>query len=106
MSSSSEGDLLARCPELPLVVEKLSSAIDVGAPQYNAGDAAACLETYRSAARAITSEVVGEERCPVVRALLATGLARAESASSPNEAAWAMRRSFDAVLSGPIGPSP
>ena len=106
MTSSSEGDLLARCPELPLVVEKLSSAIDVGAPQYNAGDPAACLETYRSAARAITSEVVGEERCPVVRALLATGLARAESASSTNEAAWAMRRSFDAILSGPIGPSP
>jgi len=106
MTSSSEGDLLARCPELPLVVEKLSSAIDVGAPQYNAGDPGACLETYRSAARAITSDVVGEERCPVVRALLATGLARAESASSPNEAAWAMRRSFDAILSGPIGPSP
>ena len=32
MTSSSEGDLLARCPELPLVVEKLSSAIDVGSP--------------------------------------------------------------------------
>ncbi len=106
MSSASEGDLLARCPELPLVVEKLSSAIEVGAPQYNAGDPAACLDTYRSAARAITSEIVGEERCPGVRSLLATGLARAESASSPNEAAWAMRRSFDAILSGPIGPSP
>ncbi len=106
MSGAGDGDLLARCPELPLVVEKLGAAIEVGAPQYNAGDPAACLETYRNAARAITSEIVGEERCPVVRALLATGLARAESASSPNEAAWAMRRSFDAILSGPIGPSP
>ena len=106
VASGAEGDLLARCPELPLVVEKLTSAIEVGAPQYNAGDPAACLETYRSAARAITSEIVGEERCPGVRALLATGLARAESASSPNEAAWAMRRSFDAILSGPISPSP
>jgi hypothetical protein len=105
-SSAGAGDLLARCPELPLVVEKLSSAIEVGAPQYNAGDPGACLETYRTAARAITSEIVGEERCPGVRALLATGLARAEGASSATEAAWAMRRSFDAILSGPIGPSP
>lgn len=105
-ASGNESDLLARCPELPLVVEKVTSAIEVGAPQYNAGDPGACLETYRTAARAITSEIVGEERCPGVRAVLATGLARAESASSPNEAAWAMRRSFDAILSGPIGPSP
>jgi hypothetical protein len=106
ISGANDTDLLARCPELPLVVERLGSAIEVGAPQYNAGDPAACLETYRTAAKAITSEIVGQERCPGVRSLLATGLARAESAASPKEAAWAMRRSFDAILSGPIGPSP
>jgi hypothetical protein len=98
--------LLSRCPELPLVVEKLGAAIEVGAPQFNGGDAAACYATYQAAARLVTSQIVGEERCPGVRALLATGLARAESAASPDEAAWAMRRSFDAILSGPIGPSP
>ena len=98
--------LLSRCPELPLVVEKLGAAIEVGAPQFNGGDAAACYATYQAAARAVTSQIVGEERCPEVRAVLATGLARAESAASPDEAAWAMRRSFDAILSGPIGPSP
>jgi hypothetical protein len=103
---SSESDLLARCPELPLVVERLGAAIQIGAPQFNAGDAAACLETYRTAARNITAEVVGEERCPGVRSLLATGLARAESAPSPAEGAWAMRNSFDAILGGPAVPSP
>ena len=103
---SSESDLLARCPELPLVVERLGSAIEVGAPQFNAGDPAACLETYRTAARTITAEVVGEERCPGVRSLLAAGLARAESAASPAEGAWAMRNSFDAILAGPAVPSP
>jgi hypothetical protein len=103
---SSQSDLLARCPELPLVVERLGSAIELGAPQFNAGDAAACLETYRSAARIITSDVVGEERCPGVRSLLATGLARAESAPSPGEAAWAMRHSFDVILAGPAAPLP
>jgi len=103
---ASANDLLARCPELPLVVERLASAIEVGAPQFNAGDPAACLETYRAAARAVTSEVVGEGRCPAVRSVLATGLARAESAPSPSEAAWAMRHSFDAILAGPAVPSP
>ena len=106
--ASAAGDLtlLSRCPELPQVVERLSSAIEVGAPQYNGGDAAACLSTYQTAARAVTSQIIGEERCPGVRALLATGLARAESASTADEGAWAMRHSFDAILSGPIGPSP
>jgi hypothetical protein len=102
--AAGETDLLARCPELPLIVERLGSAIEVGAPQFNAGDAAACLETYRTAARFITADVVGEERCPSVRSLLATGLARAESAPSPSEGAWAMRHSFDAILGGPVGP--
>jgi hypothetical protein len=109
VASSSAVDavsLLARCPELPLVVERLSSAIEVGAPQYNAGDAAACLATYQLAARAVTSQIVGEERCPAVRSLLATGLARAESAPTPREAAWAMRNSFDAVLSSPLSSPP
>jgi hypothetical protein len=105
-TTSGASSLLARCPELPLVVERLSAAIEIGVPEFNTGDAAACLETYQTAARAVTSQIVGEERCPGVRAVLATGLARAESAPTPDEAAWAMRHSFDAILSGPVSPSP
>ena len=95
--------LNTRCPELPLVVERLGVAIAVGAPQYNAGDAQACQHTYEAAIRAITSDVVGADRCPAVRTLLGTGLARATAAPSANEAAWALRRSFDVVLSGADG---
>jgi hypothetical protein len=99
-------DLLARCPELPLVIERLGTAIEIGAPQFNAGNASGCLRTYQLAARAVTSQIVGEERCPGVRSLLATGLARAEAAPGANEAAWAMRHSFDAILSDPPGSPP
>jgi hypothetical protein len=106
VASSGDADLLSRCPELPLVIERLSTAIEIGAPQYNAGDPAACLQTYEVAARAVTAHVIGEERCPGVRSLLATGLARAESAPTPNEAAWALRHSFDAIVSGPRSSTP
>jgi hypothetical protein len=103
-------DVLSRCPELPQVIERLSAAIEVGAPQYNAGDAEACRRTYEVAARAIAAQILSQDaardRCPGVRVLLAAGLARAESSSSPNEAAWALRRSFDAILAGPRGPAP
>jgi hypothetical protein len=100
------GDLLMRCPELPQVLERLASAIDVGAPQFNSGDAAGCQHTYEAAARAVTTQIVADERCPGVRALLATGLARAEGAATANEAAWALRHSFDAILAGPAPSSP
>jgi len=93
-------DVLSRCPELPLVLERIAAAIDVGAPQFNGGDAAACRRTYESAARIISADVIGESRCPVVRSTFATGLARAASAASDGEAAWALRHSFDAVLGG------
>lgn len=105
-SSADDDDLTARCPELALVVERLASAIEIGAPEYNGGDAAACLATYQTAARAITTQIVGEARCPAVRSLLAIGLARAESAANANQAAWALRHSFDAILSGRLAPAP
>ncbi|HEY2904096.1 MAG TPA: hypothetical protein VGL59_26140 [Polyangia bacterium] len=98
--------VVSRCPELPLVVERLATAIAVGAPQYNAGNAQACRLTYETAVRAITTDVMGVGRCPAVRALLGTGLARATAASTANEAAWALRHSFDVVLSGGAGAAP
>ena len=105
-AANAGGDLLMRCPELPQVLERLATAIDVGAPLFNAGDAAGCRHTYEAAARAVTTQIVADERCPGVRALLATGIARAEGAATANEAAWALRHSFDAILSGPPTSSP
>ncbi len=98
--------LASRCPELPLVVDKLAAAISVGAPQFNAGDAAACRHTYEDAAATVATHVIPEGRCPVVRTLLAAGLARAKSAPDDREAAWDLRHAFDAILSEEPGASP
>jgi hypothetical protein len=106
VASSGPVGLSARCPELPLVAEQLAAAISVGAPRFNAGDALACQQTYQAAVRAITSDVVGSGRCPAVRAILGVGLARSLAAGSPVEGAWALRASFDAVLSGDASAAP
>jgi hypothetical protein len=106
LESSSGADLSTRCPEIPLVVERLGAAIDLGAPQYNAGDTEDCRHTYEVAARAVTTQILAEDHCPGVRALLGAGVARAARAATPNQAAWALRRSFDAVLSGAHAAAP
>jgi len=97
--------LLSRCPELPLVVERLTTAISTGVPLFNSGDTTGCRRTYEDAARTVATQVVAEGRCPTVRALLAAGLARAQAASSDRDAAWDLRHSFDAILGGPA-PAP
>jgi hypothetical protein len=99
--NQSDLGLMSRCPELPMVVERLASAISVGAPQFNAGDAAGCRHTYEVTAHAVATQVIAEGRCPTVRALLAAGLARARGAGSDRQAAWDLRHSFDAILGGP-----
>jgi hypothetical protein len=93
------GDLASRCPELPMVVDHLASAISVGAPLFNAGDAAGCRRTYEAAAAAVAARIVPEGRCPTVRTLLSAGLTRAKEAANDREAAWDLRHSFDAILS-------
>jgi hypothetical protein len=98
--ASAELALMTRCPELPLIVERLSTAISIGAPQYNAGDPAGCRHTYEVTAHTVATEVIAEGRCPTVRALLAAGLARAQGAGNDRQAAWDLRHSFDAILGG------
>lgn len=90
----------ARCPELPEVADRLTSAIAVGAPLFNAGDAAGCRRTYEEAARVLMSDVIRPGRCPMVRRIVTAGLAGAARAMDASDAAWALRHSFDAVLSG------
>jgi len=82
-----DSGLAGRCPELPLVIERLGAAISVGAPQFNAGDAAACRQTYEQASAAVASQLIPEGRCPTVRALLAAGRARAKGAPDDRQAA-------------------
>jgi hypothetical protein len=104
--NDADADLASRCPELPLVVERLSTAIGIGAPLFNAGDAAGCRRTYEATAAELAAHVIPEGRCPTVRALLAAGVARAKSAPNESDAAWAMRHAFDAILSEEPGRSP
>jgi hypothetical protein len=105
-SASAELGVMSRCPELPQVVERLGAAIDVGAPLYNEGDARGCRQTYEEAARAITSHLIAEGRCPTVRTLLGAGLARAQGAPNDSQAAWDLRHSFDAILAGEPAAAP
>jgi hypothetical protein len=88
---------LARCPELPMVLERLASAINVGAPLYNRGDRAGCRDLYRKTARALRDDLIPSGRCPAVRAELDSALTAAASASNPDEAAWALRHGFDHI---------
>jgi hypothetical protein len=101
-----QAGLAGRCPELPLVVDRLSAAIRVGAPLYNAGDAAGCRRTYEQASAAVATQLIPAGRCPTVRALLAAGQARAKAAEDDNQAAWDLRHSFDAILEQGPGASP
>ena len=104
--SDADAGLASRCPELPLVVDRLTKAIGVGAPQYNAGDAAACRRTYEETAATVATRLIPEGRCPTVRTLLSAGVARAKGAADDREAAWALRHSFDAILSEGPGAAP
>lgn len=104
--SDSDAGLASRCPELPLVIDRLATAISIGAPQYNAGDAAACRRTYEETAAAIATHLIPEGRCPTVRTLLSAGVARAKGSANDREAAWALRHSFDAILADEPGASP
>jgi hypothetical protein len=96
-SASDQENTVARCPELPMVLERLSSTINVGAPLYNKGDHAGCRDLYRKTARALRDELIPSGRCPAVRAELDSALTAAASASSPDEAAWALRHGFDHI---------
>jgi hypothetical protein len=95
--TASDANPIARCPELPLVLDRLAAVINVGAPLYNSGDHEGCRRLYEGAARAIVDEVVPQGRCPAVRRELATARSEAASATSPSEAAWALRHGFDRI---------
>jgi hypothetical protein len=102
-SSPASDNPIARCPELPVVLDRLSSAITQGAPLYNSGDHEACRKLYDATARALTDRVIPPQRCPVIRRTLVAALTEAQAATTAGEAAWALRRGFDKV-SGSVEP--
>lgn len=96
-ASPSAGNPVARCPELPVVIDRLTATVNVGAPLYNRGDREGCRRLYEKAARALKDELIPGGRCPVVRRELASALDEAAQAETPDSAAWALRRGFDRI---------
>ncbi len=88
---------IARCPELPLVLERLGGAISLGAPLFNKGDHDGCRRLYERTARELLSPLIPPGRCPVVRKELEGALAEAAQIGNGGEAAWALRRGFDRI---------
>jgi hypothetical protein len=88
---------VARCPELPVVLDRVAVTIRQGAPLYNKGDHQGCQSLYVKTARALTDEVIPPRRCPMVRRTLIRALEESAAAPTAGEAAWALRRGFDKV---------
>ena len=72
------------------VSQAVTSALSLGVPLFNGGDAAGCYEVYADAARSILPQV-----SPAVRAALSGALTDCESQSQPADRAWTMRRALD-----------
>ena len=90
--------LLADCTgeEVQKAVGQIEGAITVGAPLFNKGDAQGCYDTYEKAALKVVAAL---KSCPGVRETLLGALSAANKSQDPHEKAWAMRRSFDRILS-------
>jgi hypothetical protein len=95
--SPSGDNPVARCPELPVVLDRVAVTIRQGAPLYNKGDHQGCQRLYEKTTRALTDEVIPPRRCPMVRRTLTKALQESAAAPTAGEAAWALRRGFDKV---------
>jgi hypothetical protein len=73
----------------------LTSAIQIGAPAYDAGDHRGCYDVYACTARLILHTVVGS---PESKKVLREALQECGPQNSASEQAWIMRRAFDRLL--------
>ncbi len=81
---------------LEQIVVAIAGAIRMGAPAYNQGDAAACYQVYADAAKKL---VQSRTDCPGPRRALMNGLEHAATLNDADSRAWAMRDTFDGLLS-------
>jgi S1-C subfamily serine protease len=81
--------------QLATVARAILTAIDKGAPIYNAGEHEACFVIYRKT----LSEIEGDKAmCKGVRSAVGDGLLRAQSLENFTAKAWALRDTFDGML--------
>ncbi len=78
------------------VATGIASAIDVGAPLYNAGNFAGCYHMYEGTAADVGRKL--GDRCPGPARALEAGRERAASLETPSAQAWAMRDAFDGLI--------
>jgi len=74
----------------------LAGAIRAGAPAYNEGNLKKCFDVYATTAQQL---IDARADCPGVQQALKAGLSRAASLGDLDHQAWAMRDTFDGLLS-------
>jgi len=82
--------------DLDMLEHGLSTAIGKGAPLYNDGDIAGCVDVYDEAARDLQASLPPSCGGPV-RAL-GEGRGTAGKLSQPTAKAWALRDAFDGLI--------
>ena len=98
---------IARCPELPAVLDRLAAAIAVGARRFNQGQFGDCRRLYTVTAESLLNTAIPKGRCPMVRREISAALQESSRQTNDSEASWALRRGFDriaGVLSDKAGP--
>lgn len=88
---------IARCPELPAVLDRMAAAIAVGARRFNQGQYADCRRLYSLTAESLLKTAIPAGRCPVVRRELLSAIAESSRQPNDSEASWALRRGFDRI---------
>lgn len=81
---------------LEATTRAIAGAIQQGAPAYNEGDVERCYRVYQQVARRL---IDARTDCPGVQTALRDGLKRAGGLSDVDRQAWAMRDTFDGLLS-------
>lgn len=75
-------------------VQAIDAAISVGAPLYNRGDHEGCFKIYEAA----STKLEAESSCKGIRTAFGAGLLRVGALGTPAERAWALRDTFDGLL--------
>jgi hypothetical protein len=75
----------------------LTSAIQIGAPAYDAGDHRGCYDVYACTARLILHTITGSSEAKQV---LRGALQECAAENNVSEQAWILRRAFDQLLAG------
>jgi serine protease Do len=90
-------EMVATCDaeSVQAIVRIIESAISLGAPLYNEGNAEACFRVYQGAALDISRSA---RSCRGAQRALEEGMAKANAASPAEEKAWALRDAFDGLL--------